>query len=497
MTKPTSARRPPPSGWGACLGALLCAGLVSALARAEPVPAPTVLPPPRPVSEPAPVPLSAATAVRWALERNPALAAVRQQHGIAAAGVVIARTYPFNPTSENRVQPDGGPFAAGITNRVALEDLLLLEVELRGQGAIRQQGAAATLTRTDWDIAAQEQTVAVQALRAFNTLLYRREKLRLIDETIRLDERFLQEAQELFNAGRLKATDLIVARAELAAVRGTLGMGRTNLTTARADLSRALGIVDGAFELQGTLEMTVPALEPAALTRLALARRADLRAKRAAEAEAEAALRLTVANRFGNPTLGPAFSYNETRVYFIGAQVNVPLPVLNTHRGDILQHEAQLSQAVFQTRQTEVLVRQDVTAALARLETARRWAETYRDQILPGLQEDLERVERLFVKGDATADVLHVLDIRRKLLTARDGYLDALFEVTQGLTDIAAAAGEPGLVLPPGPPPLPGAPCAPILTGATAPTPGGDAVPTDMLCLPAIQVAPRRAAPKP
>jgi len=32
-----------------------------------------------------------------ALEHNPQLLALREQHGIAAAGVVIAKTYPFNP----------------------------------------------------------------------------------------------------------------------------------------------------------------------------------------------------------------------------------------------------------------------------------------------------------------------------------------------------------------------------------------------------------------
>ena len=47
---------------------------------------PTLLPP-----EPPPA-LSLEAAIRWALEYNPELAALRQQHGIAAAAVVIART---------------------------------------------------------------------------------------------------------------------------------------------------------------------------------------------------------------------------------------------------------------------------------------------------------------------------------------------------------------------------------------------------------------------
>jgi hypothetical protein len=42
------------------------------------------------------------------LQNNPELAALRQQHGIAAAGVVIARTYPFNPLWEGKIRPAWG-----------------------------------------------------------------------------------------------------------------------------------------------------------------------------------------------------------------------------------------------------------------------------------------------------------------------------------------------------------------------------------------------------
>src|SRR5438874_2281885 len=82
-----------------------------------------------------------------ALENNPELMALRQQHGIAAAGVVIARTYPFNPVWEDKTQANNGPLSAGITNRVSTEHLLLLELELRGQGSYRRQGATAALSR--------------------------------------------------------------------------------------------------------------------------------------------------------------------------------------------------------------------------------------------------------------------------------------------------------------------------------------------------------------
>src|SRR5580698_11600547 len=44
--------------------------------------------------------LTLEAAVHFALQNNPTLANQRQQHGIAAAQVIIADTYPFNPVLE-------------------------------------------------------------------------------------------------------------------------------------------------------------------------------------------------------------------------------------------------------------------------------------------------------------------------------------------------------------------------------------------------------------
>src|SRR5207302_1767801 len=102
------------------------------------------------------------------------------------------------------------------------------------------------------------------------------------------------------------------------------------------DLRRALGLVNGTLELRGNFEAPPYTDDRDALTEIALEQRADLRARQRAVDEAEAALRLAIANRFGNPTLGAAYTYDPTRVNDIGAQINVPIPVLNTHRGQIL-----------------------------------------------------------------------------------------------------------------------------------------------------------------
>jgi cobalt-zinc-cadmium efflux system outer membrane protein len=413
----------------------------SASAKPEVIPVPTT---PQPSSPQQPA-LSLPAAIAMALENNPELRAFRQERGIAEAGVVIARTYPFNPTWEDKTQYNSGPASATITNQVATEHLVLLELELHGQRRYRQQGAAATLTKTEWDIATQELILTVRVIRAFQAVLYQRERLRLIEQTIGLNERTMKITEQLFNQGKLQAVDQFLARSEVMAARGLLGPARTALVTATYDLRRALGLVDALpLVLQGQLDVAPAVPELATATQEALQRRPELQANRAAVALAEAALNLEFANRFGNPVLGPAFTYDPTRISSAGLQLNLPLPVLNTHRGQIQQRQAEQAKAVLVLRQIEIQIRQDVEAAIRRLTAARAGADVYRTRILPSLESDLSSVEKLFELGRPGVDVLRIIDMRRKWISARDSYLTALWEVNQAQADLLAAIGALG-----------------------------------------------------
>jgi outer membrane protein TolC len=360
---------------------------------------------------------------------------------------VIADTYPFNPSIENRIQGASGPPAAGVTNNVPVEHILLWEIEVHHQRRYRRDGAAAALSRTEWEIAYQEQTLAIQVIRAYATLLYRQEKLHLAEETLRFNQRLVEDVRRLVNVGKLRNIDLIQAETEFDSTRDLVSQSREAQTAARQDLYRHLGLVGGDFEIDGLLESPAQNWDPAALGELATSRRADLQAKRLAVSEAAANLNLAVANRRGNPTIGPAFGYDPSKIMTIGIQVNVPIPFPNRHRGEIMQSEAEQAQAVLSLRQAEVNVRQDVASALARLEVAQRRADLFRTKTLPNLQRAADDMAKLFQAGEPGVDSLRVIDIRRKLLLARDGYLDALNSVRQAQADLLAATGEPVLAL--------------------------------------------------
>jgi outer membrane protein TolC len=398
-----------------------------------------------PAIEPPPPTMTREAAVRYALEHNPQLEVVRQQRGIATAGVVLAKIYPYNPVFQSVELGVNGPASAGVTNHLFNENYAVLQIELFGQGAYRRAAADAAVTRTEWEIATQEIATAVSVVRAYDTVLYREQKLKVIDETIRLNEELVAQGRRLLDAGRLRAADLILARTELDAARVTRGQGRTALAVARAELRRLLGTLEDGFAVGGELDPPLPNLDTQMLTPYAVQLRPEMHARAAAVAEAEARLKLQVADRFGNPAVGPRVDYNETRANFIGVVVTGPIPVINRRQGEIAQRRADVARAQADLRSTETQVALAVQAALARLAEARKWADEYPAEVLPNLEKARQDLERLFAQNDPGVDLLRVLGVQRNLLRATDAYIDARFEVSQARSDLAAAVGDPAL----------------------------------------------------
>ncbi len=416
-------------------------------------------------------------AVRFALENNPSLQAIREQRGFAQGGLVIAKTYPYNPITQFNFSGATGP---GVTTPLTQAHKVTLDIELFGQRRFRQEAAYATLTRTEWDIATQELLVAVAANRAFNTVLYRQRKLDVLEDTIKLNDKVVEQVKKLVELGRLRPADLIVAQTELDAAGAQLGQGRTAVAFARADLRRQFGTIDDSFRVEGDLDLPVPTTEFEALAAAALEKRPDLQSRKIAVAEAQGRLNLQIADRYGNPNIGPLFDANESGNRFYGIQIGGPIPVFNQKTGEILQARATFAQAVAGVRQFEVQSAQDVQAALARYAESRKWAERYAAEVLPNLRRAVEDMNKLLQQNEPGVDVLKVIGVQRNYLTAFSAYLDALYEVSQARADLAAAVGDPALAVglyaaapPTGSSPAPKPP-APLPAPAPVPAPAKD-----------------------
>ena len=397
-----------------------------------------------------PVALTREAAVRQALAQNPQLATVRKQCGYAEAALIIARTYPYNPVYTGYFANNTGPTSADITNRIFLEQYVSLEIELRGQKMHRRAVGCAAASRIEWEIANQEIAVSIGVIRAYNAVLYRQQKLAFLEDGIKLGEMAFEQIRKNADAGKVKATDLLLARVDLDSARAQLGQARTALTNARSELRRYLGTLDDAFVVTGTLDSTLPSIDSAALTELALSQRADLNARRSASSEAEAALRLIVANRYGNPSLAPFFSYDPTRVTTMGGRISMPLSVFNAKKGEIHKAETDVAKVRAEVQQMELQAAQDVRAALGRYGEANKWASAYQTQVLPELRKAKGEMDEQLAKNEPKVDLPRFILVSRSFIKANENLLDAQYEVSQAQSDLALSTAEPSLAIGPG-----------------------------------------------
>jgi outer membrane protein TolC len=402
--------------------------------------APLQAQPPMPKENPGQI-LTLEQSVGWALQNNPDLAVFRQQRGIANAGVVIARTYPFNPVWGSALLAVGGPADGGITNRVFNQHTLTQDVELRGQGKIRRAAASVALSRVEWEIATQEQLMAVRAIRAFNGYIYQQEKLRVLDETIRLQEKTSKTVKQLVDQNiRLKEADFLLAHSDELEARAQRGSRQTQAVLAWNELRRVMGVQNEIVEVNGTLPSTTPAGLADQWTQLAYQKRPDLQAVHMAYLEAEQRERLEIANRYGNLNIGAKTEYDQSQITFVGATVQFQVPIYNTRRGEILQRQAEKTKVMLDKQRVEIQISQEVLAALDRLTEAKYWARSLEIDILPNLRKTIDRFEQLFAQGEV--DVIRLIEVRRRYLHSRDNHIDALWELSQARADLAAAVGD-------------------------------------------------------
>ena len=115
-------------------------------------------------------------------------------------------------------------------------------------------------------------------------------------------------------------------------------------------------------------------------------------------------MRLIRANRFGNPSVGPFYEYDPTKVTYLGMRLSMPLAIFNNKKGEILKAETDVIKVCAEVRNLELQASQDVQAALARLNDAGKWAEGYAVEVLPNLAGAKADLEAAIAKNAAGAD---------------------------------------------------------------------------------------------
>jgi cobalt-zinc-cadmium efflux system outer membrane protein len=270
-------------------------------------------------------------------------------------------------------------------------------------------------------------------------------RLALAEENRDRFARILEVNTIRFKKGYIAEVDLIRIRLQVVDFQAQVIQSIQDADSARADLRVLLNLLP-SVELVLTTELDYRRVEPDIVTLrlVALEVRPDIRAKRLAQSQRMADLKLAKAYRYPDITAGGGYTIQGPRGPDNQQQVllnfGVPLPLFNRNQGGIMQAEVAVQQAEADLQKTLVQVESQVDVAYRNLVSSRRLVEAYRAGVLEDARSTLTIVERAYEKGGAT--ILDLLDAARTSRAIQQNYIETLFSYQRNVFLLESAVGR-------------------------------------------------------
>ncbi len=389
-------------------------------------------------------------AVVLALENNPRFQGARLGIDFARARKVIAETYPYNP--EFGMETSRAlPFSAKGDYSVQLS--LSQTLETGGKRGHRIAAAEADIERSAAALVDDRRLLRAQVVAQFYELLFLEQRQGVGTQNLALAQRLLEVAEARFVAKQIPEIDVNLVR---------LDHGRANIEkeqisqdaqVARANLAALIGQPDRLdFQLEGEMSALAVIPDRERLHRAAEEHRPDLRAARAQVRTTEERVRLARALAIPDVTVGLTAGRERSAIdspegalsdvdKIVGISVSVPLPLINTRRGERLEAEVERRRALADVETIAQEIRRDVGRAVTRLETGRTLVESYERDLNRLAQQSLDDMLRAYKVGEV--GTLQVLRAQEDLNRVKAAHAEAQFAFRSALADLEAALGTP------------------------------------------------------
>lgn len=309
--------------------------------------------------------------------------------------------------------------------------------ETGGKRARRSEeaGAAARVAMLERDL--ESARLASQVRQAYWSAATADRRSRVLNARVREMADMTKETYVLVSAGSSAEWDLVRLQLEGQRLEILANAAELDATRKRILLLAEMGSTDfPEVEFVSPFEPVIEHKPPQADE--AVQHRIELQIARAKVERARAGLRLARAER--SPDVDVQFGYKRAAGFdtLIGG-VEIPLPFLNRHQGDIAAAEHEVLAAEASMRAQEALVKAEVQAASQELGIRERQLL----QLLPGMRtraRDNARLSRL-VYNQGGYDVIRLIDSQRNDLEAELLYCEALGEYNRARVALDYATG--------------------------------------------------------
>lgn len=382
-------------------------------------------------SAPAPTvqPLTLAEAIRLALQFSPQIVA-NQQELAASDGTVIQAGARPNPEIQALIED---------TRRESRTTTVQFSqpIELGGKRSARVSVAELGRAQTAVDVEGRRAQIRADVSDAFFGAVIAQERVQLAQASAELSGRAADAASKRVQAGKISPVDETRAKVAHAGVRVELRQAQGELRSARQRLSALLGPAAPRAQVLAWQSNALPALlsPDTSLTDVPALRQARLEVdRRQAMVELERARRIPDVTLTLGAKRDQQVGRNQT---VIG--LSIPIPVLDTNRGNLLQALRLHDKAEADLQATRIRVETEWTQLSERQRSAQAEVQALKEEVLPGAESAWQAATTGFELGKFS--FLDALDAQRTLFQARAQYLRALNELYRTTADIDRLLG--------------------------------------------------------
>jgi outer membrane protein, heavy metal efflux system len=382
-------------------------------------------------SAPAPTvqPLTLAEAIRLALQFSPQIVA-NQQELAASDGTVIQAGARPNPEIQALIED---------TRRESRTTTVQFSqpIELGGKRSARVSVAELGRAQTAVDVEGRRAQIRADVSDAFFGAVIAQERVQLAQASAELSGRAADAASKRVQAGKVSPVDETRAKVAHAGVRVELRQAQGELRSARQRLSALLGPAAPRAQVLAWQSNALPALlsPDTSLTDVPALRQARLEVdRRQAMVELERARRIPDVTLTLGAKRDQQVGRNQT---VIG--LSMPIPVLDTNRGNLLQALRLHDKAEADLQATQIRVETEWTQLSERQRSAQAEVQALKEEVLPGAESAWQAATTGFELGKFS--FLDALDAQRTLFQARAQYLRALNELYRTTADIDRLLG--------------------------------------------------------
>ncbi|WP_027017279.1 TolC family protein [Comamonas composti] len=337
---------------------------------------------------------------------------------------------------------------------------LSMEVETGGKRAARIKAARSALKLTEVGVEAFRHQLFSDAAENFTQACMEHQALQRKQQTLKALSDVVSANDVRRKAGDIGAIEWRQSRVERDQFQAEVTEARAQVQTSRLALAiplgRSLNQVFSSQELDCAFQPFSQSQDIEALVDQALQARSDVREAHAALDHARDNAGLAQANRWINPTVavgmttrpgttagvdhgGDAFDA-EGRSRVLNMSVSVPLPFSRLNRGEILQAEAAVTQAMLGLQQAQNKAEAEVRSAHFRFLAAKENVERYRDGVLADAQRVLEGMRLSYRHGEAS--LLELLAAQSSADEAYLGYLQAEADLATATVELQLGIGQ-------------------------------------------------------